>query len=103
MLGGLRAVHEATDLPIVVQDYPAISGVTVPADVLAGALADVAELEQAPEEVQLGGAEVLTYREMMARSAAVLGRRRPPSPPRRSSRDPVKPRLATVTRWRGTR
>jgi 4-hydroxy-tetrahydrodipicolinate synthase len=37
----LRAVHEATDLPIVVQDYPAISGVTVPADVLAGALDDL--------------------------------------------------------------
>ena len=37
----LRAVHEATGLPIVVQDYPAISGVTVPADVLAGALADL--------------------------------------------------------------
>jgi 4-hydroxy-tetrahydrodipicolinate synthase len=37
----LRAVHEATGLPIVVQDYPAISGVTVPAGVLAGALADL--------------------------------------------------------------
>jgi 4-hydroxy-tetrahydrodipicolinate synthase len=34
----LRAVHEATGLPIVVQDYPAISGVTVGADVLADAL-----------------------------------------------------------------
>ena len=37
----LRAVHEATGLPIVVQDYPAISGVTIPADVLAAALADL--------------------------------------------------------------
>jgi uncharacterized protein YbjT (DUF2867 family) len=41
------------------------------------ALADVAELEDVPGEVQLGGAEVLTYREMMARAAAVLDRRRP--------------------------
>ncbi len=44
---------------------------------VAAALADVAELEQAPEEVQLGGAEVLSYREMMARAAPVLGRRAP--------------------------
>lgn len=45
-------------------------------DVVA-ALADVAELRDAPEEVQLGGAEVLSYREMMARAAAVLDRRAP--------------------------
>jgi hypothetical protein len=37
----------------------------------------VAELEAVPGEVQLGGAEVLTYREMMARTAGLLGRRRP--------------------------
>ena len=41
------------------------------------ALADVAEIEDVPEEVQLGGAEVLTYREMMARAARLLGRRPP--------------------------
>ena len=41
------------------------------------ALADVAELEDAPEEVQLGGPEVLTYREMMARAARVMSRRPP--------------------------
>ncbi len=46
------------------------------ADVV-GALADVAELERPPEEVQLGGADVLTYREMMRRAAGVLGRRPP--------------------------
>ena len=40
------------------------------------ALADVAELEDLPVEVQLGGADVLTYREMMGRAAAVLDRRR---------------------------
>jgi uncharacterized protein YbjT (DUF2867 family) len=41
------------------------------------ALADVAELADAPGEVQLGGADVLTYREMMARTARVMGRRPP--------------------------
>jgi uncharacterized protein YbjT (DUF2867 family) len=41
------------------------------------ALADLADVPEAPPEVQLGGAEVLTYREMMRRTAAVLGRRPP--------------------------
>jgi uncharacterized protein YbjT (DUF2867 family) len=41
------------------------------------ALADLAEADTAPAEVQLGGAEVLTYREMITRTAAILGRRRP--------------------------
>jgi len=41
------------------------------------ALADLGERADAPEEVQLGGADVLTYREMIDRTAAVLGRRRP--------------------------
>ena len=41
LAGHLRAVHEATGLPIVVQDYPAVSGVSVPADVLAETLADL--------------------------------------------------------------
>jgi uncharacterized protein YbjT (DUF2867 family) len=40
-------------------------------------LADVGELPDPPDEVQLGGAEVLTYREMMRRTAAVLERRPP--------------------------
>jgi uncharacterized protein YbjT (DUF2867 family) len=41
------------------------------------ALADVAERRSAPAELQLGGADVLTYRDMMGRAATVLGRRRP--------------------------
>jgi uncharacterized protein YbjT (DUF2867 family) len=41
------------------------------------ALAGVAELDEAPAEVQLGGADVLTYREMMKRTAVALGRRPP--------------------------
>jgi uncharacterized protein YbjT (DUF2867 family) len=41
------------------------------------ALADLGERESAPAEVQLGGADVLTYRDMIGRTAGVLGRRRP--------------------------
>ncbi|MDA0165416.1 NAD(P)H-binding protein [Solirubrobacter ginsenosidimutans] len=41
------------------------------------ALADVAEREHAPDELQLGGSEVLTYREMMRRAAPLMGRRPP--------------------------
>jgi uncharacterized protein YbjT (DUF2867 family) len=41
------------------------------------ALADVAEREEAVEELQLGGADVLTYREMMRRAAPLMGRRPP--------------------------
>jgi uncharacterized protein YbjT (DUF2867 family) len=40
-------------------------------------LADAAEREDAPEEIELGGAEVLTYREMMRRAAPLMGRRPP--------------------------
>jgi uncharacterized protein YbjT (DUF2867 family) len=40
-------------------------------------LADLAERDDAPAEVQLGGADVLTYRDMIARTAAMLGRRPP--------------------------
>jgi uncharacterized protein YbjT (DUF2867 family) len=44
---------------------------------VAGTLADVAERADAPAEVQLGGADVLTYRQMMQRTAGLLGRRPP--------------------------
>jgi uncharacterized protein YbjT (DUF2867 family) len=44
---------------------------------VARTLADARELPDPPGEVQLGGAEVLTYREMMRRTAAVLDRRPP--------------------------
>jgi uncharacterized protein YbjT (DUF2867 family) len=40
-------------------------------------LADLARREDAPEELQLGGADVLTYREMMRRAAPLMGRRPP--------------------------
>jgi uncharacterized protein YbjT (DUF2867 family) len=41
------------------------------------ALADLVELQDAPPEVELGGTDVLTYREMMRRYARVAGRRPP--------------------------
>ncbi|HEY8583049.1 MAG TPA: NAD(P)H-binding protein [Capillimicrobium sp.] len=41
------------------------------------ALCALAAAPDAPDEVQLGGADVLTYREMMQRFARVLGRRPP--------------------------
>jgi uncharacterized protein YbjT (DUF2867 family) len=41
------------------------------------ALVALAERKDVPAEVQLGGSEVLTYREMMHRYAAVTGRRPP--------------------------
>jgi uncharacterized protein YbjT (DUF2867 family) len=40
-------------------------------------LATLAVIDQAPGEVQLGGADVLTYREMLRRFAAVESRRQP--------------------------
>ena len=40
-------------------------------------LADLARVDDAPDEVQLGGADVLSYREMMARAAPLMGRRPP--------------------------
>ena len=40
-------------------------------------LADAGERESAPAELELGGSEVLTYREMMRRAAPLMGRRPP--------------------------
>jgi uncharacterized protein YbjT (DUF2867 family) len=45
------------------------------------ALRALGEVDGVPEEAELGGAEVLTYREMMLRTADALGRRRPPMVP----------------------
>jgi uncharacterized protein YbjT (DUF2867 family) len=46
-------------------------------DDVVGTLARLADREDAPAEVQLGGADVLTYREMLRRFASVEGRRQP--------------------------
>lgn len=70
--------HLVTRLPVMItprwvdtRSQPVAVG-----DVVA-ALADVAELADVPGEVQLGGADVMTYREMMSRAAGILGRRSP--------------------------
>ena len=47
-------------------------------DDVVGTLAALADRQDAPEEVQLGGADVLTYREMLDRYAAVAGLRKRP-------------------------
>jgi uncharacterized protein YbjT (DUF2867 family) len=44
---------------------------------VARTLADAAERPDPPAEIQVGGAEILTYREMMRRTAAVMERRPP--------------------------
>ena len=46
-------------------------------DDVVGTLAELAVRDEVPAEVQLGGAEVITYREMMQRTARALGRRPP--------------------------
>src|SRR3954451_888842 len=40
-------------------------------------LADLAAVDEAPQELQLGGSDVLSYREMMRRAAPLMGRRPP--------------------------
>ena len=70
--------HLVTRLPVMITPrWVDTRSQPVAVDDVVRALADVAELEQAAGEVQLGGPEVLTYREMMARAARVLGRRPP--------------------------
>lgn len=54
-------------------------------------LADIAARDDAPAEIQLGGADVLTYREMMERFAGILGRR----PPRIVKVPVLTPRLSS--------
>ena len=44
---------------------------------VAAALTALTDGDDVPDEVELGGAEVLSYREMIRRTASVLGRRRP--------------------------
>lgn len=64
------------------------------ADVVA-TLATLADLEDVPREIELGGADVLTYRDMMERYAALAGRR-----PRPVIKVPVlSPRLSSY--WVG--
>jgi len=70
--------HLVTRLPVMITPrWVDTRSQPVAVDDVVRALADVAELEDAAGEVQLGGPEVLTYREMMARAARVFGRRPP--------------------------
>ncbi len=46
-------------------------------DDVARALADLAASDDPPGEAQLGGPDVLSYRDMIHRTASILGRRRP--------------------------
>jgi uncharacterized protein YbjT (DUF2867 family) len=70
--------HLVTRLPVMITPrWVDTRSQPVAVDDVVRALADVAELERAAGEVQLGGPEVLTYREMMARAARVFGRRPP--------------------------
>jgi uncharacterized protein YbjT (DUF2867 family) len=55
------------------------------------ALAGVAGLRDVPGELQLGGADVMSYREMMSRAAGLLGRR----PPRIVTVPVLSPRLSS--------
>jgi uncharacterized protein YbjT (DUF2867 family) len=56
-----------------------------------GTLAEAARSPEAPGELQLGGADVLSYREMMVRLASILGRR----PPRIVRVPVLSPRLSS--------
>jgi len=70
--------HLVTRLPVMVTPrWVDTRSQPVSIDDVVRALADVAELAEAPAEVQLGGADVLTYRDMMSRTATVLDRRSP--------------------------
>ena len=70
--------HLVTRLPVMITPrWVDTRSQPVAVDDVVRALADVAELEDAAGEVQLGGPEVLTYREMMARAARVFGRHPP--------------------------
>jgi uncharacterized protein YbjT (DUF2867 family) len=70
--------HLVTRLPVMVTPrwIDTRSQPVAIADV-ARTLADAGELDDPPAEVQLGGPEILTYRAMMRRTAAVMGRRSP--------------------------
>ena len=66
--------HLVERLPVMIA--PALARHPDPADRdrrRRGALAALAERDDAPEEVQLGGADVLTYREMIARTPPCSG------------------------------
>lgn len=74
--------HLVSRLPVMIcPEWVGTSSQPISARDVVSALRALSEVDGVPDEVQLGGAEVLTYREMMLRTADALGRRRPPMVP----------------------
>jgi uncharacterized protein YbjT (DUF2867 family) len=74
--------HLVSRLPVMVcPEWVGTRSQPISARDVTAALRALSEVDGVPDEVQLGGAEVLTYREMMLRTADALGRRRPPMVP----------------------
>jgi len=72
----LRALVEKLPVMVTPKWIDTLSQPVAVVDVV-GTLAALADHPEPPAELQLGGADVLTYREMMQRMARVLGRRPP--------------------------
>jgi hypothetical protein len=74
--------HLVSRLPVMIcPEWVGTSSQPISARDVVSALRALSEVDGVPDEVQLGGAEVLTYHEMMLRTADALGRRRPPMVP----------------------
>lgn len=74
--------HLVSRLPVMVcPEWVGTRSQPIAARDVTEALRALGEVDGVPGEVQLGGAEVLTYREMMLRTADALERRRPPMVP----------------------
>jgi uncharacterized protein YbjT (DUF2867 family) len=70
--------HLVRKLPVMVTPrWVEVRTQPIAAGDLVRALADLAEYDDPPAEVELGGRDVLTYREMMRRAAVAMGRRPP--------------------------
>jgi uncharacterized protein YbjT (DUF2867 family) len=83
VLGGRSASFEmlhalVTRLPVMITPrWIDVRSQPIAIDDVVRALAELGERDEPLDEVQLGGNEVLTYREMMLRFAEVIGRRPP--------------------------
>jgi uncharacterized protein YbjT (DUF2867 family) len=74
--------HLVSRLPVMIcPEWVGTRSQPIGARDVVSALRALGEVDGVPGEVQLGGAEVLTYREMMLRTADALERRRPPMVP----------------------
>lgn len=74
--------HLVSRLPVMIcPEWVGTRSQPIAARDVTAALRALGEVDGVPDEAELGGAEVLTYREMMLRTADALGRRRPPMVP----------------------